>query len=364
MKFNIKKTLIILIPLLCLSCKEKKEEKPEALLDKKKYSIQKNEVDIEMLELKSFKRELVSNGKLIAIQKNTLKFEVSERLELLKVKNGDRVKKGQQLAVLRAYKFKQQLKKAESNVLKATLDFKDQLLGRGYDFDIRDSIPKSIYDMVAIRTGYRDAQRQLEEAQYALKSTRLIAPFKGRIANIKNKQFEQIGAGTAFMTLIDDTVFEVEFYLIESEIGDVRVNDPVAIIPFALENTYKGKVTSINPMVEENGTILVKASVKNDGRLLEGMNVKVHIQKDIPEQLVVPKAAVVLRQNQEVLFKKINGRAYWTYVLTTQENSSSYAVIPHPDKSSAVLKPGDSIIVSGNLNLAHDSEVHVKTTKN
>ncbi|MCR8667546.1 efflux RND transporter periplasmic adaptor subunit [Aestuariibaculum sp. M13] len=329
-------------------------------MDKKKYSVNKNEVDVQILKQQAFKKELVSNGKLVAIQKNVLKFEVSERLEQLNVKNGDMVRKGQLLAALRPYNFQQEQDKAESNLQKAILDFKDQLLGRGYDFDVRDSIPDKIYNMVAIRTGYRDAQRQLEEAKHNFNASKLIAPFSGRVANIENKQFEQISAGRDFMTLIDDSVFEVEFYLIESEISDVKVGDQVEIMPFSNEKSYQGKISTINPLVEKNGTILVKASVKNDGQLMEGMNVKVLIQKDIPEQFVVPKDAVVLRQNQEVLFKVVNGKAYWTYVMTPHENSKNYSVIPNPDKSSATLTAGDSIIVSGNLNLAHDSEVSVR----
>ncbi|MCB4807934.1 efflux RND transporter periplasmic adaptor subunit [Tamlana sp. 62-3] len=355
------KSLMILILLICFNCTQKKDKpEEEEFIDKKAHGIQKNEVSVALLEQKPFKRELVSNGKLIAIQKNVLKFEVGERLEKLYVANGDLVKKGQTLAVLKPYKFKQKLDKATISLKKATLDFKDQLLGRGYDYDVKDSIPKNIYEMVAIRSGYDDALRDLEDAKYELRSSKLVAPFSGRVANIESKQFEQVSVGRDFMTLINDSTFEVEFHLIESEVGDVRVNDQVEIVPFALEKTYQGKITTINPIVEKNGTILVKALVKNDGQLIEGMNVKVLIQKDIPDQLVVPKEAVILRQNQEVLFKVVDGRAFWTYVLTTNENSKHYAVIPHPDKSSAKLTPGDSIIVSGNLNLAHDSEVVVK----
>ncbi|WP_434035519.1 efflux RND transporter periplasmic adaptor subunit [Formosa sp. 4Alg 33] len=352
--------LICLCVIVLYSCNEKKENPEEELIDKKTYSIQKNEVHVAVLQETAFKKELVSNGKLIALQKNSLKFEVGERLEKLYVANGDIVKEGETLAVLKPYVFQRKLDKATINLKKATLDFKDQLLGRGYDYDVKDSIPKNIYEMVAIRSGYDDALRDVEDAKYELQSSKLKAPFSGRIANIVNKQFEQISAGKDFITLINDAVFEVEFYLIESEIGDVSVNDQVEIIPFALEKTYQGKITTINPLVEKNGTILVKALVKNDGLLMEGMNIKVLIQKDILNQLIVPKEAVILRQNQEVLFKVVNGRAFWTYVLTTNENSRNYAVIPHPDKSSAVLTPGDSIIVAGNLNLAHDSEVFVK----
>ena len=105
--------------------------------------------------------------------------------------------------------------------------------------------------------------------------------------------------------------------------------------------------------------IAVTAVLKQTGNLLDGMNVQVLVETAVPEQLVVPKSAVVLRDNQEVLFKKVNGQAYWTYVKTGFENSTSYTVIADPEKG-GTLEPGDSVIVSGNLNLAHESEVVVR----
>jgi len=342
-----------------VSCEEAKASK-ENEIDKKKYLVEKNEVKVMYLKKDAFQKELVSNGKLVAAQKNILKFEVSEKLEFLKVQNGSVVRENQELASLNAFTYQQKLEKAEIDVKKAKLEFEDLLVGRGFESSDKAAIPKAIYEMVAIRSGYQEALRQLKNAKFELESTKLLAPFKGKVANIKKKQYEHIGAGQDFMTLINDAVFEVEFYLIESEIKEVTVNDKVQVVPFALDKIYEGSVVTINPQVEKNGTILVKAKVKNDGNLLEGMNVKVYIHKQIKEQFVVPKSAVILRQNQEVLFKVQNGKAFWTYVKTTRENSSSYAVIPHPDKNSAVLNVGDTIITAGNLNLAHDSEVAVK----
>ena len=72
---------------------------------------------------------------------------------------------------------------------------------------------------------------------------------------------------------------------------------------------------------------------------------------------------MILRQNQDVLFKVKSGKTYWTYVQTTNENSKQYTVIPDPNKSSATLKVGDTIVVAGNLNLAHDTEVVIKNIK-
>ncbi|AUP78503.1 efflux RND transporter periplasmic adaptor subunit [Flavivirga eckloniae] len=350
---------LILVMLNFINCAKAKKS-PEVLINKKEYLPEKNEVDVIVLKSSVFKKEIVSNGKLVALQKNTLRFEVSETLEKLYVKNGDYVKKGQTLAVLNDFNYQQALTKANINLKKTELEFQDKLVGRGYIAFNKDSIPENEYEMVAIRSGYKNALHELKNAQFELNATRLKAPFNGKVANIESKQYEQIDAGKIIMTLINDTVFEVDFYLIESEVGEVAVNNKIQIQPFALNKSYEGHIVTINPLVEEDGTILIKAKIKNDGYLLEGMNVKVFIQKDVPDRFVVPKSAVILRQNQEVLFALKSGKTYWTYVQTTNENSSQYTVIPHPDKSSASLKPGDTIIVSGNLNLAHDAEVSIK----
>lgn len=335
----------------------------ETAIEKKTYVTEKNEVEMIVLKNESFQKELVSNGKISAAQKNSIQFEVSDKLEHLYVKNGDFVRKGQLLASLTPFKYQQRLARAEIDLKKAKFQFEDMLVGRGIFTTKKDSIARDVYDMVASRSGYDAALLELKTAQYELKSTKLIAPFSGKVANIESRVYENVSAGKSFMTLIDDGLFEVEFYLIESEMGDVGLNNSVQIVPFALGKTYNGHISTINPMIEKNGTILVKAVVRNDGKLTEGMNVKVRIEKEVKGQLVVPKSAVVLRDNQEVLFKVIDGKAYWTYIQTTLENSSSYAVIAHPDKSSATLTPGDIVIVSGNLNLAHDSEVVLKTHK-
>jgi RND family efflux transporter MFP subunit len=356
--------LLTIIAITSSSCKDQKANasgQKEEIIAKQQYLPEKNEVDAMVLKQETFKKEIVSNGKLVALQKNQLKFDVSENLERLMVKNGDRVKKGQTFAILKAFTYQQAHTKAKINLKKAELEFQDKLVGRGYDTFNKDSIPTDEYEMLSIRSGYKDALHEKQNAEFKLKSTKLIAPFSGKVANINNKQHEYINAGTEVMTLINDRVFEVEFYLIESEVKEISVGGQIQIEPFALKKPYKGKITTINPQVEKDGTILVKAKVKNDGLLLEGMNVKVFIQKDIPNQFVVPKASVVLRQNQEVLFAVKSGKTYWTYVQTTNENSRQYTVIPHPDKSSAKLTPGDTIVVGGNLNLAHDTEVVIKS---
>ena len=99
---------------------------------------------------------------------------------------------------------------------------------------------------------------------------------------------------------------------------------------------------------------MVKAYINNpQNQLYDGMNVKIHMQRSLGKQLVIPKEALVLRTNRKVVFTLNNNRAQWVYVQTGLENSSSYVVTEG-------LNVGDSVIYEGNINLAHESPVRTK----
>ena len=174
---------------------------------------------------------------------------------------------------------------------------------------------------------------------------------------IKQKPYEKADLSKPFCTLINDKRFTIEFPLLETEIGEVKERQSVSVIPVSGAAQTTGTVIEINPRIDENGLAWVKAEVNNPGGYLEGMNVKVSIRKAIPGQLVVPRQAVVLRQNQEVLFRYTNGTAYWTYVNILDENENFYSVTA---AEGATLEAGDTVIISNNLNLAHESEVEME----
>jgi RND family efflux transporter MFP subunit len=285
---------------------------------------------------------------------------VGEQLEKLGFRNGDPVKAGQVIAELNTFTYRQQMGNAQILLKKTRLEMQNVLIGQGYNTMDSTAIPPHIYEMAAVRSGFAEASQSLKTAQFNLESTRLVAPFNGKLANIVQKQYDRINAGTTFCTLIDDSEFEAEFRIVESEANDIRMGSEVQLIPFSDHTVYKGRISEINPVIDANGLILVKAVVKNPGGLMDGMNVKVLVEKEIPDQLVVPKSAVLLRDNQEVLFKCTRDTiVFWTYIQTTGENTTSYSVIAHPDKG-ATLEPGDTVIISGNLNLAHESKIVVK----
>jgi membrane fusion protein, multidrug efflux system len=323
------------------------------------YDTQFTEVNAIVLENAPFQKEIVSNGKLKALRKSELKFKVGGELRQLYVRNGNTVKVGQTIGVLDQFEYRQQVEQAETSLKKAAIDFEDALLSHGGFRMKRDSIPPAIFEGAAIRSGYIAAERDLKTARFNLEGTVLKAPFTGKVASIKSNVYEQVSPEEVFCTIIDDGELEVEFYLLESEVREVTLNNRVKIIPFAVSGAYYGYVSEINPLVEENGLVLAKAYVKNDGTLWEGMNARVIIEKEVLHQLVVPKSSIVTRQNQAVLFKFVQGKAFWTYIQTGLENSTSCTVIADPDKE-GTLQPGDTVIISDNLNLGHESEVTIR----
>lgn len=348
----------IVLYALALGCNSGKAGE-ETDAGKRQFQVEKNPVDIIVLKRSTFEKELVSNGKLKARSKSMLKFGTGEELVLLNVKNGDRVNAGQVIARLRSDKTLQQLEQARIAFEQSRFDLQDLLIGQNYSLADSAGIPKKIFEMASIQSGYAAARSRLAAARLEHAATELRAPFAGIIAGLKYKLHEQVGAGTEFCTLIDNSSFEVEFPVLEPEMNDVAIGKKVKVRPFAMQDkTYAGTITEINPMVDENGQIQLKATLGQPGQLIDGMNVQVLVENAVSGQLVVPKPAVVLRDNQEVLFKIVGGKAYWTYVQTLLENSDSYSVMAHPDKG-ATLEPGDTVIVSGNLNLAHESGVEI-----
>jgi len=254
------------------------------------------------------------------------------------------------LATFRLTNTKEQ---AKASLKQARLELQDVLIGQGYPLDNPSGVPEEILTLARTKSGYDQALAKYELAVYEEENATLTAPFDGVVANLFTKQHNKASASEIFCTIIDPNSMEANFTVLESELPLIKQGDKVEIIPFSMpENKTDGYITEINPVIQENGIVQVKASVRNNGKLFEGMNIRVSVQRMLPNQLVVPKEAVVLRSGKQVVFTLVNQKAYWNYVQSHLENSSSYTITEG-------LKEGDIIITSGNINLAHETPVQI-----
>lgn len=345
---------------IAIACGSKENKETSEEVGKKQYEIEKNPVDTIHLKYQNFNSQLLSNGKLRAVNKSSLKFPGSGIIKVLNVKNGSAVTTGEVIAKMDDTEAGLTLKRAQYQMEKARIDLEDKLLGFGYKMQDSLNIPRETMRIAKINSGYNDAVTSLTSAQESYNNCTLKAPVSGKIANLTTKLHEYPG-GEEFCRVINDQTFEVEFAILETELSSLKNGQKVLIATFAEpEKRYTGQVSEINPMVNDQGQILVRAQFQNPGHLIDGMNVKVHVENIVPHKLVVPKSAVLIRDNQEVLFRiDQNGKAAWTYVHVLMSNSDSYAVVPNEDKG-ADLNENDIVIISGNLNLAHGSGVEIK----
>lgn len=345
----------ILCAALAAGCGKTKKENAEDSADRMQHRVEYNEVTIDTLRRHDFTRELVSNGRLTAAKRSTLSFPVAGTITAIRAKNGAYVGQGELIARLDTTEYALELRKAQLALDKTRLEFYDVLVGQGYSAGDTLTPPADVVQLARIRSGYADATASLQGVRRSLEQCSLCAPFRGKVADVEQQVYEK--SKGEFCTLLDDSRLNVRFSVLESEYGLLRPGQEVAVSPFAdPRKEVKGRITAINPTVDKHGQVLVDAELANDGTLADGMNVRVAVRQLVAGQLVVPKSAVVIRDNLEVLFRYKDGRAQWTYVHTSLANSREYVVEANTDRG-AELNPGDLVIVSGNLNLADGSEV-------
>lgn len=317
-------------------------------------------VEVRVIEPTTFTLELVSNGKLRARRKSRIAYPFGEELIGLMVQNGQQVKGGQGLAQLSRENLERRLEQARLRFARVSIEMEDLLLGRGYTLKDSLAVPPEIWQMASITSGYSEASSELRHLQEDLEKTLVTAPFAGAVAGITVQAFERVNPGEVFCTLIDNSAFMAEFPVMENELPWIAPGQKVEIEPFGMPDIIRqGQITSINPIVDEHGQVQVTALITAAGSLMDGMNVRVRVKREIPQQLVVPRQAVLYRDNLEVLFKYAGGRAEWTYVNIIHQSSTHFSVEANPDRV-ASLQPGDTVIVSGNMNLAHGSKVQIR----
>ncbi len=331
-------------------------EKAQAILQKETTPIRYAPTKTVTFYLKTF-----STGTLAATAHAEIKTTQSGQLKSLPIKEGTFVKKGDLLARLDATTTKLRLEKAQLALEEAEFNKNDLLVMQGGTWGVDTSVNEATLMSIHQQSGYKKALHAIKELDYELGQTKIPAPFDGIVADVEVNAHQYVGAGEAICTLIDPLSFEAVFSLLEKEAVQVKTGQAVKLSPMARPGqALRGKVSSINPVVDEHGLVRIHAAInpgdlrrnRLQNRLFDGMNVRVALEKAIPGQLVVPKAAVVLRSGKPVVFTYdvAAGLAKWNYVTIAYENDKEVAI-------GEGLKEGDLVIYEGNLNLDHDAEV-------
>ena len=207
-------------------------------------------------------------GKVVAERYADLAFETALPIEQVLVRNGQKVRKGQVLATLDQFKLRNDMtqkeravEQAQLRIEQAHLQMQDVIIAHGYDPDKAAQIPSNVTRNSDLKSGYTlsksqlaTAKVQLEAARHDLQSGVLTAPF-------------------------DDML--VEFRVMEADLQKYKVGTRVHIIPVADKSQqYEATVSEINPIVDQQGAVSLRARLAKTAELFDGMNVEVVLMSE------------------------------------------------------------------------------------
>ena len=285
--------IFVAIALLIESCNEKKSNQSvsgsDTIQTEKRDSVT-TPTPLTSLDSLAPAGAVRTMGKVVAACFADLSFETALPIERVLVRNGQQVRQGQTLAVLDQYKLRnaieqqqQAIEQAQLQIEQAHLQMQDVIISQGYDPDKASSIPADVRHNAELKSGYELSKSQLASArtllaaaQHELRSGVLTAPFDGVVANLSVQAHQLAQPGQTVCRIIAARNMDVEFRVMEADLCKYKIGTIVCVIPVADTSTrYEATVSEINPVVDEQGAITIRARLSSAQGLFDGMNVEV-----------------------------------------------------------------------------------------
>jgi RND family efflux transporter MFP subunit len=258
-----KQTLKRMIWMLCLSialtaCKEKPEI-IEVVRAIKTITVSEQATE----QIRKF------SGLVAAVDSAGLSFQVGGQVESVEVDIGDRVQKGQVLAVLdqEPYRLeldaaKAELVKSEANVVNTKSEYERQNRVYEQGAGAKGYLDTAEYNYRAARSAVDYQIARLNLAKRNLSMTTLQSPYEGAIASRSVQPHEEVKAGQKVFEINATGTMEVQLAVPESTIDRIHIDGPVTItFPTLPGESAKGRISYIGSAAVKAGAFPVKVEL-------------------------------------------------------------------------------------------------------
>lgn len=310
-----------------------------------------------LVEVKVAQPELLLNivsatGSVMANEKAEIRPEVSGRIINILFEEGATVPKGKLLVKLNDNDLQAQLKRNEAQGLVLTSDEsqKRKLL------ELK-AISQDEYDLAKSALMVNQADKQLLQAQIA--KTEVYAPFTGKVGLRTISVGNYVASNTLIATIQQLDPIKIEFDIPEKYTGFVNPGMEVTFRTDASDSVYSAKVYAVESSIStETRTLKIRARCANpSGELKPGTFARIDmILERFPEAIKIPSEAVLTELSGSKVFVCKGGKAQITSVTTGIRTDSEIQVL-------SGINPGDSLIITGLLQLNNGSPVVVKKKK-
>lgn len=368
-----KKSIIIIITIILLSTLAILFLKEKEIVEKQESKTQKNhavQIQAGLATIQSIKQIIENTATLTAIQKGDITSEVSSTITNMNIKNGDNVTSGDTLIIIDSQLFQYELDKSLGDFVKSTNEFISELKlsnskkaeeWEKYLNDIQNvkqllPLPNALSKsklMSIVRFNLHTLYHQVKQSEKQVQNCVITAPFSGMISDIKVFLGAKVSSGTILFTLTDISRMNVEISILESDLSFIQTGTP---FEFVNAPQIQYTISAIHPMIDpENRSGKAMATIHNPKyQFKDGQKMMVKLEKQVfKHRLVVPKEAVLTRNDRDLVFVVKNGIAKWQYVKLGVGNSEWVEIIEG-------IAQGDTVVTGGHYSLAHDVKVKVK----
>jgi RND family efflux transporter MFP subunit len=278
-------------------------------------------------------------GTVRAGQTSQLASQMTGNIVELRVHEGDRVRRGQVLAVLDGTQPRAGVDRATAaesaaeqqvTALESDLALAQSTLNRYQSLYDKKSVSPQEFDEVKSRyqaalahrdmahAGQAQAKAALTQARTSLEYTRILAPFDGLVTEKKADPGMLASPGLPIFTIEGLGHYRLEASVNENDLRYVRMGEQVSVVVDALENTdLKGKVVQIVPAADPGSrSFLVKIELPADTQLRSGLFGRAQFSRGNRSSVLIPETAVVKRGQLQGVYvldqNKVAGLRYVT----------------------------------------------------
>ncbi|MEW5764090.1 MAG: efflux RND transporter periplasmic adaptor subunit [Acidobacteriota bacterium] len=282
---------------------------------------------------------------------------VSGRLERLYVQVGDRVTRGQTLAILEQRDLQANVDKAKAalasalataDYAKSNYDRTKELLPKGYVS--QDSVDAARRAYEQARAEADNAKAQLAYAEVQLSYATVTSPIDGIVGSVSTQEGETVAASLSaptFVTVIDLSRLEVDAYVDEVDIGRVKVGQAATFTVDAFpDKTFQAVVEAIYPQAVIQDNVVNYAVILGiqdafEGLLRPQMTASVSITLDTTKGALVVPVRAVKHEGGKAYVQVPEGKGLSARPVTLGRESGEFVQIK------AGLSEGDKVFVPG-----------------
>lgn len=287
-------------------------------------------------------------GTIDANERVNLTSETAGNITGIYFKEGTRVQKGQLLVKVYNQDLEAALKQNEYQVVLAKQnEYRNGILLQ------KEAISKQEYDTSLTSLNTLKAQGDVIKAQ--ISKTEIRAPFSGTIGLRNVSPGGYLSPGTTIASLVNIDPAKITFSVPERYLSLIRIGSR---IDFGIESAtqkFTAHVYAIEPAIDLNSrTVTVRAEAPNPkGLLTAGGFAKINLTlNQVAKTMMIPTQCVIPDLKSSIVYVYHHGTALAKPVQTDLRTDTRIQVIKG-------LDPGDSVVVSGIIQMRPNVPLHI-----